>query len=168
MADRRDVTTPPPKSPAPGSIPRSSSLPRIANSKLFLPLQNEGSAISTRGQHLPSLFNRRPSTVRSSERGRRGSISEDEEDVRLRPGGEQRAKGEEKGQQKAFHDRRSLKTERLVRMLRLFTRRWLWPAICCNNRASGGGRSSRNPIRSITSARSAPERTTAARARSAR
>lgn len=81
MADRRDMTTPPPKSPAPGSVPRSSSLPRIANSKLFLPLQNEGSAISTRGQHLPSLFNRRPSTVRSSERGRRGSISEDEEDL---------------------------------------------------------------------------------------
>lgn len=82
MADRRDVTTPPPKSPAPGSVPRSSSLPRIANSKLFLPLQNEGSAISTRGQHLPSLFNqRRPSTVRSSERGRRGSISEDDEDL---------------------------------------------------------------------------------------
>lgn len=78
MADRRDTTTPPPKSPAPGSVPRSSSLPRITNSKLFLPLQHEGSAISTRGQHLPSLFQRRPSTVRS---GRRGSISEDDEDV---------------------------------------------------------------------------------------
>ncbi|KAL6708123.1 hypothetical protein ACN47E_003307 [Coniothyrium glycines] len=71
-------STPPPKSPSPISLPRSSSLPRIANSKLFLPLQNEASALSTRGQHLPSLFSRRPSTIRSSER--RGSET-DEEDL---------------------------------------------------------------------------------------
>ena len=32
------------------------------------------------------------------------AIGEDEQDVWLRPGGEQRAKSEEKGQQKAFHD----------------------------------------------------------------
>lgn len=81
MADRRDATTPPPKSPSTASLPRSSSVPRIASSKLFLPLQNEGSAISTRGQHLPSLFKRRPSTLRSVERERRGSISEDDEDL---------------------------------------------------------------------------------------
>lgn len=81
MADRRGATTPPPKSPSPASVPRSSSIPRIATSKLFLPLQNEATAISTRGQHLPSLFQRRPSTIRSTERGRRGSVSEDDDDL---------------------------------------------------------------------------------------
>ncbi|KAJ4338728.1 hypothetical protein N0V95_007971 [Ascochyta clinopodiicola] len=81
MVDRHGATTPPPKSPSPASLPRSSSLPRIANNKLFLPLQNEGTTISTRGQHLPSLFKRRPSTLRSTDRERRGSTSEDEEDL---------------------------------------------------------------------------------------
>ncbi|KAH6622303.1 cation diffusion facilitator 10 [Boeremia exigua] len=81
MVDRRGATTPPLKSPSPSAVARSSSIPRIATSKLFLPLQNEGTAISTRGQHLPSLFQRRPSTIRSTERGRRGSISEDDDDL---------------------------------------------------------------------------------------
>ena len=72
-------STPPPKSPSPVTVPRSSSLPRLASSKLFLPTQNEASAISTRGHHLPSLLNsaRRPSTIRSSER--RGSDTDDED-----------------------------------------------------------------------------------------
>jgi cation diffusion facilitator family transporter len=70
-------STPPPKSPSPVTVPRSSSLPRLANSKLFLP--NEATAISTRGHQLPSLLNktRRPSTIRSSER--RGSDTDDED-----------------------------------------------------------------------------------------
>ncbi|KNG45155.1 cation diffusion facilitator 10 [Stemphylium lycopersici] len=72
-------STPPPKSPSPVTVPRSSSLPRLASSKLFLPIQHEASAISTRGHHLPSLLQstRRPSTIRSSER--RGSDTDDED-----------------------------------------------------------------------------------------
>jgi hypothetical protein len=70
-----NASTPPKQPPSPG--PRSASLPR---SKLFLPLTSDSStAISTRGSHLPSLFTRRPSTIRSNER--RGSITDDEEDV---------------------------------------------------------------------------------------
>ncbi|KAF1947072.1 cation diffusion facilitator 10 [Clathrospora elynae] len=73
-----DPSTPPPKSPSPITVPRSSSLPRLANSKLFLPLTSESSAISTRGQYLPSLLTtRRPSTIRSNER--RGSDTEDDD-----------------------------------------------------------------------------------------
>ncbi|OAL02626.1 cation diffusion facilitator 10 [Phaeosphaeriaceae sp. SRC1lsM3a] len=65
--------------PTPPS-PRSASLPRLTNSKLFLPLTSDSStAISTRGQHLPSLFTRRPSTIRSNER--RGSLTDEEEDI---------------------------------------------------------------------------------------
>ncbi|KAH7386825.1 cation diffusion facilitator 10 [Phaeosphaeria sp. MPI-PUGE-AT-0046c] len=65
--------------PTPPS-PRSASLPRLTNSKLFLPLTSDSaSAISTRGHHLPSLFTRRPSTVRSHER--RGSLTDEEEDI---------------------------------------------------------------------------------------
>jgi hypothetical protein len=47
---------------------------------LFLPLNGDSpTAISTRGQHLPSLLTpRRPSTIRSNDR--RGSISDEEED----------------------------------------------------------------------------------------
>ncbi|KAF2823790.1 cation diffusion facilitator 10 [Ophiobolus disseminans] len=68
------ASTPPPKSP------RSASLPRLGSSKLFLPVASDTStAISTRGQHLPSLFTRRPSTIRSNER--RGSLTDDDEDV---------------------------------------------------------------------------------------
>ncbi|USP75807.1 uncharacterized protein yc1106_03081 [Curvularia clavata] len=69
-------STPPPQSP---SFPRSSSVPRLANSKLFSPIQNDASTISTRGHHLPSLLQstRRPSTIRSSER--RGSETDDED-----------------------------------------------------------------------------------------
>ncbi|KAF2128461.1 hypothetical protein P153DRAFT_342186 [Dothidotthia symphoricarpi CBS 119687] len=72
-------STPPSKSPGPASLPRSLSHSRIASSKLFLPL-NDSTAISTRGQHLPSLFTRRPSTIRSSYEPR-GSITDDEEDT---------------------------------------------------------------------------------------
>lgn len=64
--------------PTPPS-PRSASLPRLTGSKLFLPLADSSNAISTRGQHLPSLFTRRPSTIRSNER--RGSITDEEEDI---------------------------------------------------------------------------------------
>ncbi|KAI8940854.1 hypothetical protein NX059_002115 [Plenodomus lindquistii] len=71
------VDHPSPKSPATGSMPRSPSLPRIASSKLFLPVA-DSSALSTRGQHLPTLLSRRPSTIRSNER--RGSET-DEEDL---------------------------------------------------------------------------------------
>ncbi|KAF1915497.1 hypothetical protein BDU57DRAFT_499611 [Ampelomyces quisqualis] len=72
-------TTPSKQPPSPG--PRSASLPRLTNSKLFLPLTHDtASAISTRGQHLPSLFNtRRPSTIRSNERC--GSLTDEEEDI---------------------------------------------------------------------------------------
>lgn len=72
-------STPPPPSPSTATVPRSASLPRLASSKLFLPLQNEASAISTRGHHLPSLLHstRRPSTIRSNER--RGSDTDDED-----------------------------------------------------------------------------------------
>ncbi|EDU40540.1 MMT1 Co Zn Cd cation transporter [Pyrenophora tritici-repentis] len=71
------ATPPTPSSPA--HVPRSSSHPRLTNSKLFLPLQNDASAISTRGHHLPSLLHhtRRPSTIRSNER--RGSETDDED-----------------------------------------------------------------------------------------
>ncbi|KAH9872633.1 hypothetical protein J1614_005026 [Plenodomus biglobosus] len=69
---------PSPKSASsPAHTPRSSSLPRLASSKLFLPLA-DSSALSTRGQHLPTLLSRRPSTIRSNER--RGSET-DEEDL---------------------------------------------------------------------------------------
>jgi hypothetical protein len=50
--------TDPPKSPSPASFPRAST-------KLFQP--HDASALSTRGQHLPALFSRRPSTIRSNE-----------------------------------------------------------------------------------------------------
>lgn len=71
-------STPPNKSSSsPGSGPRPSSLPRISSSKLFLPLTNDTSALSTRGQHLPNLLYRRPSTIRSNER--RGSDTDDED-----------------------------------------------------------------------------------------
>ncbi|CAE7009428.1 hypothetical protein P3342_003014 [Pyrenophora teres f. teres] len=71
------ATPPTPSSPA--HVPRSSSHPRLTNSKLFLPPQNDASAISTRGHHLPSLLHhtRRPSTIRSNER--RGSETDDED-----------------------------------------------------------------------------------------
>ncbi|XP_014559971.1 hypothetical protein COCVIDRAFT_90464 [Bipolaris victoriae FI3] len=71
-------STPPPPSPSTATIPRTSSVPRLTNSKLFSP-QNEASAITTRGHHLPSLLHssRRPSTIRSNER--RGSDTEDED-----------------------------------------------------------------------------------------
>ncbi|OAL51024.1 cation diffusion facilitator 10 [Pyrenochaeta sp. DS3sAY3a] len=75
--------TPPPKSSSPGLI-RSSSLTRIASAKLFLPLTNDTSALSTRGQHLPALFSRRPSTIRSNER--RGSDTDDEDVENFRHG----------------------------------------------------------------------------------
>lgn len=67
-------TPPTPKSPA---LPRSSSHTRLTSSKLFLPLTSDAGALSTRGQHLPALFSRRPSTIRSSER--RGSDTDDED-----------------------------------------------------------------------------------------
>jgi hypothetical protein len=75
-----DHNSPSSAKPTPPS-PRSASLPRLANSKLFLPLTGDSaSAISTRGQHLPSLFHtRRPSTIRSNER--RNSLTDDEEDI---------------------------------------------------------------------------------------
>ncbi|KAF1850989.1 cation diffusion facilitator 10 [Cucurbitaria berberidis CBS 394.84] len=69
MAD--SPSTPPSKSPSPAS------LPRLVSSKLFLPLTHEPTALSTRGQHLPSLLYRRPSTIRSNER--RGSDTDDED-----------------------------------------------------------------------------------------
>jgi hypothetical protein len=69
------VSTPPKQPPSPG-VARSASLPRT---KLFLPLTSDSSTtISTRGSHLPSLFTRRPSTLRSNER--RGSITDEEEE----------------------------------------------------------------------------------------
>ncbi|KAF1839099.1 cation diffusion facilitator 10 [Decorospora gaudefroyi] len=75
---------PPPRPKSP-STPRSSSLPRLASTKLFLPSANEASALSTRGQHLPSLLNaRRPSTIRSSER--RGSDTDDDDIEAYRTG----------------------------------------------------------------------------------
>ncbi|KAH7074886.1 cation diffusion facilitator 10 [Paraphoma chrysanthemicola] len=72
-------STPPPKSPSP--VPRSSSLTRLSSSKLIhvLPLSDASTALSTRGSHLPSLFARRPSTIRSNER--RGSLTDEEEDL---------------------------------------------------------------------------------------
>jgi hypothetical protein len=50
--------TDPPKSPSPATVPR-------ATAKLFHP--HDANALSTRGQHLPALFSRRPSTIRSNE-----------------------------------------------------------------------------------------------------
>ncbi|KAH8733149.1 cation efflux family-domain-containing protein [Phaeosphaeriaceae sp. PMI808] len=77
-----DQTPTTPKSPAP--TPRSASLPRFANSKLFHSHVSDASmAISTRGQHLPSLFTRRASN-RSSQRG---SQTEDEDDIENFRGG---------------------------------------------------------------------------------
>jgi len=62
------------------SLPRATSFPRIASYKGgFLPLAGESNAFATRGQNLPSLFSRRPSTLRSTER--RGSISDSEDDI---------------------------------------------------------------------------------------
>ncbi|KAF2676697.1 cation diffusion facilitator 10 [Lentithecium fluviatile CBS 122367] len=61
----------------PSSLPRSTSFPRIASYKGFLPLAGESNAFATRGQNLPSLFSRRPSTLRD----RRGSISDSEDDL---------------------------------------------------------------------------------------
>ncbi|RMZ73262.1 cation diffusion facilitator 10 [Pyrenophora seminiperda CCB06] len=74
-----DHGTTPPTPSSPAHAPRSSSHPRLTNSKLFLPLQNDASTISTRGHHLPSLLHhtRRPSTIRSTER--RGSDTDDED-----------------------------------------------------------------------------------------
>jgi hypothetical protein len=67
-------STPPLKSPSP--VPRSPGQPRLTTSKLFLPLvADTASSISTRGQVLPSLFARRPSTIR------RGSLTDDDEDI---------------------------------------------------------------------------------------
>lgn len=60
------------------SLPRSTSFQRLASLKNFLPLAAEPSALSTRGQHLPSLLSRRPSTLRSD---RRGSLSDAEDDI---------------------------------------------------------------------------------------
>ncbi|KAF2024934.1 hypothetical protein EK21DRAFT_117333 [Setomelanomma holmii] len=70
-------STPPTKSAPP--VSRSASLPRLASSKLILPLSDATAALSTRGSHLPSLFARRPSTIRSNER--RGSLTDEEEDL---------------------------------------------------------------------------------------
>jgi hypothetical protein len=70
-------------SPAkPSSLPRnlSSSSLRIAGLKNFLPLSAEPNAFSTRGQHLPSLLSRRPSTLRADHRSS-FAISDDEEDI---------------------------------------------------------------------------------------
>lgn len=64
------------ESPSPGR--RSASLPR--NAKPYLPLTADATAaMSTRGHHLPALFSRRPSTIRSG--GRRGSFTDDEDDI---------------------------------------------------------------------------------------
>jgi hypothetical protein len=61
------------------SLPRSTSFPRIANYKGgFLPL-GDSNAFTIRGQKTPSLFSRRPSTLKSTER--RGSISDSEDDI---------------------------------------------------------------------------------------
>ncbi|CAI6333774.1 unnamed protein product [Periconia digitata] len=68
---------------SPSSLPRSSSNTRIAPPlKSFLPLAGESNALSTRGQNLPNLLGRRPSTLRS----RRGSASSDEDLESLRHG----------------------------------------------------------------------------------
>jgi hypothetical protein len=68
---------------SPTSRARANSLPRSANAgtrfKNFLPLVGESSALTTRGQNLPNLFSRRPSTLRSFEG--RGSLDESEDDV---------------------------------------------------------------------------------------
>jgi hypothetical protein len=62
------------------SFPSATPPSPAARSRLFLPLTGESpTAISTRGQHLPSLLTpRRSSTIRSKERG--GSTSDEEED----------------------------------------------------------------------------------------
>ncbi|KAF2715054.1 cation diffusion facilitator 10 [Pleomassaria siparia CBS 279.74] len=73
-------STSPPKA---SSLPRnlSSSSLRLHGFKGFLPLSTETpSAFSTRGQALPSLLSRRPSSIRP-EREHRGSRSEDEDDI---------------------------------------------------------------------------------------
>ncbi|KAF2866631.1 hypothetical protein BDV95DRAFT_611682 [Massariosphaeria phaeospora] len=76
-----DLSTSPGKS---SSLPNTPSLARLASLKNFLPLVGETTSLSTRGQHLPSLLSRRPSTLRSE---RRGSTSDDEEDLEsFRPG----------------------------------------------------------------------------------
>lgn len=64
------------------SLPRnlSSSSLRIHGLKAFLPLSAETNAFSTRGQHLPSLLSRRPSTNRADHRGS-FALSDDEEDI---------------------------------------------------------------------------------------
>ncbi|KAK3202359.1 hypothetical protein GRF29_161g970612 [Pseudopithomyces chartarum] len=68
-------------SPASSSLPRSTSLSRLANSKGFLPLNTEPNALSTRSGQLQNLISRRPSTLRSfrSGRERRGSVSSDDD-----------------------------------------------------------------------------------------
>ncbi|KAF2115035.1 cation efflux family-domain-containing protein [Lophiotrema nucula] len=69
--------------------PGRGSLPRIPSLKAFLPLSAE--TISTRGQNLPALLKhsrssgnalpRRPSTLRSNSRERRGSVSSGDDDL---------------------------------------------------------------------------------------
>jgi hypothetical protein len=67
-------------SPSPikaSSLPRSTSFPRIASFKSsYLPLAGESNGPV---KNVPSLFARRPSTLRSAER--RGSISDSEDDI---------------------------------------------------------------------------------------
>jgi hypothetical protein len=70
-------------SPAkPSSLPRnvSSSSLRMPGLKSFLPLSAEPNSFPTRGQHLPSLLSRRPSSIRADHRSS-FAISDDEEDI---------------------------------------------------------------------------------------
>ncbi|KAF1972237.1 hypothetical protein BU23DRAFT_164487 [Bimuria novae-zelandiae CBS 107.79] len=68
-------------SPRSSSLPRSTSLSRLAGQKGFLALAAESNVLSTRSGQLQSLISRRPSTLRSSRSGRerRGSVSSDDD-----------------------------------------------------------------------------------------
>ncbi|KAF1957477.1 cation diffusion facilitator 10 [Byssothecium circinans] len=68
------------------TIPRSASTPRLGSFKnsMLIPLGGDSSALTTRGQNLPNLLSRRPSTLRSSER--RGSMESDDDIESFRHG----------------------------------------------------------------------------------
>ncbi|KAF2638977.1 cation diffusion facilitator 10 [Massarina eburnea CBS 473.64] len=79
MAD----TSPEQPSDMSASLPRASSTPRLGSLKhsLFLPVAHETSALTTRGQNLPSLFSRRPSTLKSPGLLERRASEDSEDDI---------------------------------------------------------------------------------------
>ena len=74
-----------PSSPGHPHLPHSASTSRLSSSfkhSMFLPAGTEPSALSTRGQNLPNLLSRRPSTLRSSERRLSADSDDDVESFR--------------------------------------------------------------------------------------